>query len=96
MTDEPGADPGGHFASDAHRRVMCAMANPDSSNPGTVIELYRRVDADDQLVISAERLVEICIELEADGEAARDDMDRWRNTESGFEKLTGPPKGAKK
>jgi hypothetical protein len=89
-------DPGGHFASDEHRRVMAAMANPDSSTPGTVASLAEYCERDDYLDLSLEVLVEICLDLEASGFAARDDCDCWRNTDKGWKLLTGPPKGAKK
>lgn len=82
-------DPGGVFASDAHRRVMANLPNPDD-DPLSIDELLAgRVAADDFLDVDADELSEILKDLEADGDAKKL-KDGWKNTKSGFEALTGP------
>lgn len=81
------ADPGGNFASDAHRRVMAALANPDEPHL-TLDELQARVDEDDFLDLDRDEVTEVLSDLEADGDATRSEKG-WKNTKSGFEVLTG-------
>ena len=82
------ADPGGNFASDAHRRVMANLPNPDDA-PTDVDGLLGRIAQDDYLELDAEELGEILADLEADGDAA-ELKDGWKNTKSGYAVLTGP------
>lgn len=89
MTYAP--DPGGNFASDAHRRVMAALANPDEDHI-SVEGLVKRVDRDDHLDLGRDEAVEILADLEADGDATQT-KNGWKNTKSGFEALTGPIAG---
>lgn len=79
-------DPGGVFASDVHRRVMCAAANP--GDPAlSVDEIMARVERDDHLDIDRDELAEALADLEADGHLGQKDGG-WRNTASGWEALT--------
>jgi hypothetical protein len=81
-------DPGGNFASDAHRRVMAALANPDEDHI-SVDDLMKRIDQDEQLDLSHDEVAEILAELEAEGDATQT-KNGWKNTKAGFEALTGP------
>jgi hypothetical protein len=83
------ADPGGNFASDAHRRVMANVPNPDEA--GLPIEaIQRRIDlGDDYLDLEPSELEEVLKDLEADGDVEEVNTG-WRNTDLGFEALTGP------
>lgn len=83
------ADPGGNFASDAHRRVQAALANPDENHLSRD-ELAERLDEDDYLDLNHDEVSDILQDLEADGDATQS-KDGWKNTKSGFEVLTGPP-----
>jgi hypothetical protein len=84
-------DPGGIFASDVHRRVQANVPNPDD-DPLTVEELLaQRIDRDDHLEIEEDELVEVLKDLEAEGHS-KQLKDGWKNTPSGFDALTGPPK----
>jgi hypothetical protein len=81
-------DPGGVFASDAHRRVMANAPNPDE-DPLTVDEILgERVSKDNHLDVSHEEAEEILKDLEADGHV-RELKNGWKNTASGWEALTG-------
>jgi hypothetical protein len=82
------ADPGGNFASDAHRRVMANLPNPDH-DPVDEDALLKRIEGDDFLDVDADELGEILADLEADGDATQL-KDGWKNTKSGFAVLTGP------
>jgi hypothetical protein len=80
-------DPGGVFASDANRRVMAAVPNPDE-DPQTTAELVGgRIARDDHLHVTEEEADEILKDLEADGDV-RQLKDGWKNTAAGFRKLT--------
>lgn len=87
------ADPGGIFASDAHRRVMANLPNPDG-DPMSVEELIRdRINEDDFALAhlqSIEEVEDVLADLEADGFAS-ESQKGWKNTKAGFEALTGPP-----
>lgn len=82
------ADPGGNFASDVHRRVMCAVANPDQ-DPTDLDEVINRVAADEHCNVEAGEVSEVLADLEADGDV-RSKGGGWQNTKSGFEVLSGP------
>ena len=86
-------DPGGNFASDAHRRVMAHLPNPDD-DPISVHDLIdKRLNADPHTLAhfsEADEVVEVLADLEADGHAKKL-KDGWKNTPTGFEVLTGPP-----
>ncbi len=83
------ADPGGNFASDEHRRVQAALANPDEPHL-SLDEVVARVDQDTELDLSLEEVAEILADLEADGDATQSKDGGWKNTKAGFEVLTGP------
>lgn len=87
------ADPGGIFASDAHRRIMAHLPNPDDQ-PITVEDLIlERINRDVHTLAffqSADEIAEILEDLKADGHAKHLKAG-WINTESGFDALTGPP-----
>jgi hypothetical protein len=82
------ADPGGNFASDAHRRVEAALPNPDHQAI-SLEEVVERCGQDDYLDLDTSEVEEILADLEADGDATQSE-DGWKNTESGFAVLTGP------
>ena len=86
-------DPGGVFASDAHRRVMAHLPNPDQ-DPVIVYDLVaNRINPDPHTLghfSSAHEVLDVLLELEGDGHAKKL-KDGWRNTKSGFDALTGPP-----
>jgi hypothetical protein len=87
------ADPGGRFASDAHRRVMAHLPNPDD-DPITVEDLIRlRINRDPHTLAhftSADEVSAVLSDLEADGHAKHLKAG-WKNTADGFDLLTGPP-----
>jgi hypothetical protein len=87
------ADPGGNFASDAHRRVMAHLPNPDD-DPVSVEDLIaERINRDPHALAhfeSADEVVEVLSDLEADGHAKKL-KSGWKNTPDGFDLLTGPP-----
>ena len=89
--DKP--DPGGHFASDVHRRVMSNVPNPDDDPLDVVGLLEQRIAHDDHLDVDADELEDALKDLEADGHV-KQLKDGWKNTASGFKTLTGPPKEA--
>lgn len=86
-------DPGGHFDSDAHRRVMAHLPNPDD-DPMTVQDLIvERINRDPHTVAHfdhADEVVAVLEDLEAAGYAKKL-KDGWKNTPNGFDLLTGPP-----
>ena len=87
------ADPGGTFASDAHRRVMAHLPNPDDE-PITVDDLIlERINRDSHTLlhfVTGDEVLEVLGDLEVDGHAEQPNAG-WRNTQSGFDLLTGPP-----
>lgn len=83
------ADPGGIFASDAHRRVQAALPNPNDEPLSAEDVLSQRVALDDHLDIGSDELEEVLSDLEADGHA-ENTKDGWKNTSAGFDALTGP------
>jgi hypothetical protein len=92
MSDYP-PDLGGAFASDAHRRVMAHLPNPDD-DPITVEDLItQRINRDPHTLThfaDASELVTVLEDLKADGHAKQLKAG-WKNTPDGFEILTGPP-----
>lgn len=91
MTYPP--DPGGTFASDAHRRIMAHLPNPDD-DPISVDDLILdRVNRDPHTLThfaTATEVTSVLEDLEADGHA-KNLKHGWRNTQTGFDALTGPP-----
>lgn len=87
------ADPGNVFASDAHRRVMAHLPNPDD-DPVAVEELIaERINSDPHTLghfDGADEVTEVLKDLEADGHA-KELKHGWKNTPAGFDALTGPP-----
>jgi hypothetical protein len=86
-------DPGGHFASDAHRRVMAHLPNPDDDPISVEDLIVERINKDPHTLThlsSADQVTDILADLEADGHAKKL-KDGWKNTPSGFDVLTGPP-----
>ena len=82
------ADPGGNFASDGHRRVVCALPDPDEGYQ-TVDWILERVDRDEHLPIDRDELVETLSDLEADGDCKQNKDGQWVSTKQGHEALTG-------
>lgn len=86
-------DPGGNFASDAHRRIMAHLPNPDDT-PITLEELIQhRVNRDPYTLThftSAVEILGVLHDLEDDGHAEELETG-WQNTPAGFDTLTGPP-----
>jgi CRP-like cAMP-binding protein len=84
-----GPDPGGIFASDAHRRTQGVIPAPDAdslSEDGVVA----RVDNDDYNDLDADEVNEVLQDLEASGYVTQADGS-WAATERGYDLLTGPP-----
>lgn len=86
-------DPGGVFVSDAHRRVMAHLPNPDD-DPVSVEDLIAvRINKDPHTLEhfdSSSEVADVLADLEADGHA-KQLKDGWKNTPAGFDALTGPP-----
>jgi hypothetical protein len=85
-------DPGGTFASDAHRRVMAHLPNPDD-DPATIEDVIAAINTDPHTLKhfeSADQVADVLRDLEADGHAKKL-KDGWKNTQAGFDVLTGPP-----
>lgn len=86
-------DPGGNFASDAHRRVMAHLPNPDQ-DPVDIPELIgERINRDVHTLAHFKtngQVLTVLEELEADGYAKKLKAG-WKNTADGFGLLTGPP-----
>lgn len=86
-------DPGGTFASDAHRRLMAHLPNPDDDPLSVEDLIVERVNKDPHTLAhfeSADEVAEVLADLEADGHA-KATKQGWRNTAAGFDALTGPP-----
>lgn len=78
-------DPGGNFASDAHRRVVMAVpAHDDDTVSDSIDAIQARVDFDDQNNLDADEVNEILSDLEADGDVEQVEGG-WRLTEQGSE-----------
>jgi hypothetical protein len=87
------ADPGGSFASDAHRRVMAHLPNPDDDPLSVEALIAERINKDPHTLAhfdSSGEVDDVLSDLEADGYAKKL-KDGWKNTPDGFELLTGPP-----
>lgn len=86
-------DPGGRFASDAHRRVMAHLPNPDDDAITVEDLILDRINRDPHTLAhfsSADEVTAVLEELEADG-YAKQLKSGWKNTADGFDLLTGPP-----
>lgn len=86
-------DPGGIFASDAHRRVMAHLPNPDDEALSVDDLILERVNQDPHTLAhfdDAAEVLEVLKDLEADGHA-KELKSGWKNTAQGFDALTGPP-----
>lgn len=86
-------DPGGNFESDAHRRVMAHLPNPED-DPMFIDDLIaERINHDPhtlQHFTEADDVQAVLDDLEADGHAKLL-KSGWKNTPQGFDVLTGPP-----
>jgi hypothetical protein len=86
-------DPGGTFASDAHRRVMAHLPNPDDDPITADALILERINHDPNTLVyftDADQVTGVLRDLEADGHAKQLKAG-WQNTQSGFDILTGPP-----
>ena len=87
------ADPGSVFASDAHRRVMAHLPNPDDDPISVEDLIVERINKDPHTLAhfkTADELVEVLKDLASEGHA-KQLKDGWKNTADGFAALTGPP-----
>ena len=87
------ADPGNVFASDAHRRVMAHLPNPDDDPVSVEVLIAERINKDPNTLAhfeAANEVAEVLQDLEADGHAKKL-KNGWKNTPDGFDALTGPP-----
>lgn len=87
------ADPGGNFASDAHRRVMAHLPNPDQDPVTLDVLIGERINNDPHALAhfeSSDDVVGVLYDLEAAG-YAKQLKKGWKNTPDGFDLLTGPP-----
>lgn len=87
------ADPGGVFASDAHRRVLGHLPTPDDE-PTLVEALQLRMDPDQHSNFNEdpEGLEAVLGELNASG-FAEGGEDGWRMTQAGLDALCAPVGG---
>ena len=86
-------DPGGNFASDAHRRVMGALPSPDDDARSVEDLITNRINLDPHVLAyfdDASEVVVVLGELEESG-YAKQLKSGWKATAEGFELLTGPP-----
>lgn len=83
-------DPGGVFASDAHRRVLAHLPIP-SQDPMDSETFLSRVASDDGYEYVADEVQDVLLDLEADGHAS-ELKDGWRQTKKGLEALQAPVK----
>jgi hypothetical protein len=87
------ADPGGIFASDAHRRILGHLATPDATYGWEVTPLLARVGPDphtpfdqgDESGIST-----VLNDLASEGYAKCHEGGVWVMTQAGFDALAGP------
>lgn len=89
-------DPGGNFASDAHRRVMAHLPNPGDDPIPVESLVLDGINTDPHTLKhfkSVEQVAAVLEDLAAEGYAEQLD-DGWVNTESGFDVLTSPPVAA--
>lgn len=70
-------DPGGNFASDAHRRVLMAVpteadhVDEQRNVPHTLDDIFDRIFRDEQFNPAPEEITEILSDLEADGDVTQ-------------------------
>lgn len=86
-------DPGGIFASDAHRRVMAHLPNPDDDPVSTEDLIYQRINYDPHTLAhfeDATEVADVLDDLKRDGHA-KQLKHGWKCTDDGFDFLTGPP-----
>lgn len=86
-------DPGGVFASDAHRRVMAHLPNPQDDPVSIEDLIIGRINHDPHTLShfdSADDVLGVLRDLEADG-YAKELKSGWKNTAEGFDVLIGPP-----
>lgn len=88
-------DPGGVFATDAHRRVLGHLPLPGDDGTDTSA-LLARVDSDAHTPFFATGssedeggIEEVLRDLEADGHASQS-KSGWKMTKSGLDAITGP------
>jgi hypothetical protein len=84
------ADPGGIFASDNHRRVLAHIPTPDAGYGVEFEPLLARLGADEHTTIDFDDVQGILGDLEADGDVKSYKGDVYRQTQKGFDALTGP------
>lgn len=91
------ADPGGHFDSDVHRRVLCAVADHPSRNEPvegkSLTDIIGRLDLDPHVPLGTtqeEEVLGVLEDLVRDGHVTKDDSG-WIKTKDGIDLLTGPP-----
>lgn len=81
-------DPGGIFASDAHRHVLGHLPTPDSeygwSNEVLALRLHP------SLSVYGGEFLPILADLEAAGFVEEPVPSAWRMTQKGYEAITGP------
>lgn len=85
-------DPGGHFASDAHRRVLGALSTPEEDYGWSAVALTARLEPDEHTPNDTD-VEAILGELKADGYAKSVKVkgtDVFTMTAKGFDLLTGP------
>lgn len=86
------ADPGGIFASDAHRRVLASVPHPDQ-DPITFDELMGRLDQDPYVPVGTtqeEETLTLLEDLQKDGDIEKKDSG-WQMTDAGSERIQAPP-----
>jgi hypothetical protein len=86
-------DPGNVFDTDAHRRVMAHLPNPDDDPVPVDVLIAERINRDPHTLAhfdAADEVVDVLEDLEADGHA-KQLKHGWKNTPDGFDLLTGPP-----
>ena len=82
-------DPGGNFASEYHRRIAALLPNPDEEPLSINLLMDQRVAKDDNFDVDSDELTELITDLEADGDAVKDETGFWKLTQAGFDALTG-------
>ena len=85
-------DPAGVFATDAHRCVLGHLSLPTESVGYTPAALHERIGGRFSVhpLDDPSHVDEILSDLEADGNVEHDASGRWRMTQQGFKRLTGP------
>lgn len=82
------ADPGAHFESDVHRRVLAHLSHPEDQYGWSLDALWTRIDrsAGAAFERGKEELDEVLASLEKSGFAEKIN-DVWRMTKEGLDKL---------